>query len=120
MTSFLSFLWTDEEILYTSAAREECAKQTINLCPGVAHNQSAEKHTHQLAVGDLEACKPSIVCSDAQLRAVIEEQVKVGLNAYHALQRMHASLINMTVFASAARTLDKDFKPFLPEHCVLL
>jgi hypothetical protein len=86
----------------------------------MSHKQVAANRTRLLTGDDLEACKPSIECSDAQLRAVIEEQVKVGLNAYNELQRMRASLINMTVFASAARTLDKEFKPFLPEHCVLL
>lgn len=59
-------------------------------------------------------------CPDATLRALIEEQTRVGLNAFTALQRMQSSLINTTVFAPMAKSIHQKYEPFLPTHCKLL
>lgn len=61
-----------------------------------------------------------INCSDDAVRALVEEQRKLGLAAYHALIRMQESRISLTIFASKAQILSTHYQSFLPEHCNLL
>lgn len=59
-------------------------------------------------------------CSDAPLAAKIATQQKLGRRGYKNLTPMHASMINMTVFAPKAREIHKQFEYFRPADCVLL
>ncbi len=51
--------------------------------------------------------------------AMIQQQVEIGLKAFENLIHLPYSHINVTVFATKAKTLSSKFVHFEPEHCQL-
>lgn len=59
-------------------------------------------------------------CSDFKLATIITTQQKLGIKGYKNLTPMHASYINMTIFAPKAKNMRNQFEYFHPADCVLI